>query len=195
MSSKKKLTKIERTAYHEAGHAVVAHFLRYAHKVRKVTIVPDDKKNTLGHATSWAKPSVDHNDADSKTYMTIQSEIMGLLAGGTAEKLASGRRNPKGSSFDMHGAVDLAVSLHGSGELASAYVDWLARLVEAMLRSQWKYVQQVAQSLLTHKTLTRKGIEDAFRCADLAQAKAAPPPRLPPALRNKAVGYCVRPSR
>lgn len=38
------------TAYHEAGHAVVAFFWPRVPRIARVTIIPDPKAGTLGHA-------------------------------------------------------------------------------------------------------------------------------------------------
>lgn len=81
----------ENTAYHEAGHALVAKMLPDADPVRKVTILP--RGMALG--ITWSMPSEDrHNQSRSQ----LSSDITTLLGGRVAEEivfneLTTGARN------------------------------------------------------------------------------------------------------
>jgi cell division protease FtsH len=69
----------EVTAYHEAGHALAAHFLQYADNVHKVTIVP------RGRAMGFMMPSRQDTLHWSKKRLTDQIGV--ALAGRAAEEL------------------------------------------------------------------------------------------------------------
>jgi len=91
------------TAYHEAGHAVVAHFLVHADPVHKVSII------SRGHAAGYTLSL-----PDSDKYLHAKSEFIDelavLLAGHTVEKIVNGEVTT-GASNDLQKATDLARSL------------------------------------------------------------------------------------
>jgi ATP-dependent Zn protease len=73
----KRPTKLERTAYHEAGHAVAAYSLRW--KIIEVSIVPDP--DSLGHVTRT--PLKDFHPDDDTRFSTLrkgEKEIILYLA-------------------------------------------------------------------------------------------------------------------
>ncbi|MFP4496822.1 MAG: ATP-dependent zinc metalloprotease FtsH [Vulcanimicrobiota bacterium] len=68
------------TAYHEAGHALVAKMLPDAHPVRKVTILP--RGMALG--VTWTMPD---EDKYTKTKKELLAEITTMMGGRCAEKI------------------------------------------------------------------------------------------------------------
>ena len=69
------------TAYHEAGHAIIAHLLPGHDPVQKVTIVP--RGRALG--VTWTLPS---EDRLSMTRQAILKKIAMLMGGRAAEEVA-----------------------------------------------------------------------------------------------------------
>jgi AFG3 family protein len=90
-------------AHHEAGHAVAGWFLKYAHPLLKVSIVPRGA-GTLGYAQYLP------NDK----YITTQSEILDnivlTLGGRVAEKLIFGHLST-GASDDLKKVTEMAYSM------------------------------------------------------------------------------------
>ncbi|MCS7057735.1 MAG: ATP-dependent zinc metalloprotease FtsH [Meiothermus sp.] len=89
----------EITAYHEAGHALAAHFLEHADKVHKVTIIP------RGRAMGFMMPSRQDTLHWSKKRLTDQIAV--ALAGRVAEELVFDDVTT-GAENDFRQATDLA---------------------------------------------------------------------------------------
>ncbi|MEO7617537.1 MAG: ATP-dependent zinc metalloprotease FtsH, partial [Candidatus Saccharibacteria bacterium] len=90
----------EITAFHEAGHAIVAHILPNAHPVNKVSII---SRGSAGGFT-WQLPEEDrhlNSVADFKDDMAV------MLGGRMAEKLVFGEITT-GASNDLEKATELA---------------------------------------------------------------------------------------
>ena len=88
------------TAYHEAGHAVSAHFLGGQDPVHQVSIIP---RGMAGGFTM-------HMPLEDKMYMSkkkMEEEIVTLLGGRVAEKLVIGDIST-GASNDIHRATEIA---------------------------------------------------------------------------------------
>ena len=94
--SKRKSNSLESTAYHEAGHVVIAHLLK--RKFRRASIVPDPATGSLGHVhfsvLRGFNPDI---NAGPITDKRIHNEILIDLAGIAAEARLTGRRNWRGA--------------------------------------------------------------------------------------------------
>ncbi|PJF45032.1 MAG: cell division protein FtsH [Phototrophicales bacterium] len=80
-------------AYHEAGHAIVHHYLPKAHPVRKVTIVP----RGMAGGVTWTMPEDDSVLNTTEEYLQY---ISGLLGGRVAEEIVFGEVT-NGASNDL----------------------------------------------------------------------------------------------
>ncbi|WP_420630776.1 ATP-dependent zinc metalloprotease FtsH [Candidatus Leptofilum sp.] len=89
-------------AYHEAGHALVSHFLPAALPLRKVTIVP----RGMGLGLTWYLE--DDTILPNKTHM--QAQIASLLGGRVAEEIVFGEIT-SGASNDLQRVTQLARSM------------------------------------------------------------------------------------
>ncbi len=89
-----------KTAYHEAGHAVVGHFLPTQDPVRQISIIPSGM--ALGYTLS-----VPDEDKYSVYKNELQEEIAMLLGGRVAEKLILDDISG-GASNDIQRATDIA---------------------------------------------------------------------------------------
>jgi cell division protease FtsH len=88
------------TAYHEAGHALVARFLPDADPVRKVTILP----RGIALGVTWHIPS---EDKYTKTRKELLAEIISLLGGRVAEEIVFDELTT-GASNDIERATKIA---------------------------------------------------------------------------------------
>lgn len=84
----------EITAYHEAGHAVVSHFLTHARSIRKVTIIP----RGMSGGTTWYLED-DHFFGNRSQYNAM---IASALGGRIAEELTFGEITTGASSDLQH---------------------------------------------------------------------------------------------
>nr|MDJ0809483.1 ATP-dependent zinc metalloprotease FtsH [Desulfobacterales bacterium] len=87
------------TAYHEAGHALVARFLPHTDAVNKVTIIPRGR----AAGVTWFLPE----ERDFKYKDQLQSELSVAYGGRIAEELVFDRIST-GASNDIKQATDLA---------------------------------------------------------------------------------------
>jgi cell division protease FtsH len=88
------------TAYHEAGHALVAHFVPYADPLHKVTIIP--RGRALG--LTMQLPT-DDKHTYSKEY--LESNLAVLMGGRVSEEMTF-QRMTTGAGNDIERATDLA---------------------------------------------------------------------------------------
>jgi cell division protease FtsH len=87
------------TAYHEAGHALVARFLPYTDAVNKVTIIPRGR----AAGVTWFLPE----ERDFKYKDQLESELSVAFGGRVAEELIFNRIST-GASNDIKQATELA---------------------------------------------------------------------------------------
>jgi cell division protease FtsH len=100
------------TAYHEAGHAIVEHFVESTSKVRKVTIMP--RGTALG--VTWSMPD---EDLFNMSATQMRENIAGLLGGRVAEEIVFNEMTT-GASNDLERVTKLAramVTRYGMSEL------------------------------------------------------------------------------
>ncbi len=88
------------TAYHEAGHAIVTHFLPTQDKVHQISIIPSGRAG--GYTLSL--PSEDKSYASK---LEMEEEIVSLLGGRVAEKLILNDIST-GASNDIQRATEIA---------------------------------------------------------------------------------------
>ena len=106
------------TAYHEAGHAIVATVLPNAKKVQKITIIP------RGRAGGYTF-SVDDNDSMGMRYSEFLDEITVLYGGYVAEVLIFGEVST-GPSNDLARITEMArnmITKYGMSRLGALSLD------------------------------------------------------------------------
>jgi hypothetical protein len=154
---------VELTAYHEAGHAVVAFALRRA--VKDVSIVPDDDSN--GRLVNHKLPDTFCPDVnnDGRTRSFVEREIMIFLAGGVALEKFQGHRGALGDGEDLRYATDLASYVCGNLEESCAYVAWLRARTKLLLNQPWNWraVVDLVRALLEHKELSGRAARQIFQ--------------------------------
>jgi cell division protease FtsH len=90
----------EITAYHEAGHAIVGHYMANAHPIHKITIVP---RGGAGGFT-WSIPIEDRHLSSVQDF---KDDLAMMLGGRMAEKTVYGEITT-GASNDLQNATNLA---------------------------------------------------------------------------------------
>lgn len=90
----------EITAYHEAGHAIVGHYMLNAHPVHKITIVP---RGAAGGFT-WSIPVEDRHLSSVQDF---KDDLAMMLGGRMAEKQVYGEITT-GASNDLQNATNTA---------------------------------------------------------------------------------------
>ena len=170
----KKTKKLEETAYHEAGHAVMAiHQRVYFHYV---TIEPE--ADSLGHIFygKWRrkfKPAASTPIDFIFSAMTlrqrdyVEKHIMVSLAGQTAGAILRGRNNWRGGTSDREHAIEYASAIlaRSSGKMLEAYLRYMFVKTEEALRIPllWKQVEALAKELLRKKKIDHKTVRKIMK--------------------------------
>lgn len=155
---KPKTILLEATAYHEAGHAVVA--WRIGMKFRRVTIEPDG--GSLGHMLhakhpKWFNPEVEFSD---RIRLRCESHIIVSYAGQLAQARFRGRRPRWGMESDNHWANEMASRLmsqqmiRGSNETFVAFQKFCWQRSLDTVNERWLEIGELATALLERKTLS-----------------------------------------
>jgi len=145
--------RLRATAYHEAGHVVVA-LWGGDQKPRKATIVP--LGDTLGSVAqqSWGRHFRPDVDLTPRREHQLQASIDTLLAGVIAERRGTGKRhNWTGATSDFHEAVRLASYMNGSNRQVALYLAWREQRVRDDVEHHWPDIERVAEALLARGTI------------------------------------------
>jgi len=139
-------TEAERlTAFHEAGHAVMAELC--GRLLTEVEILGD--RDLTGSVQSLAlNPKPDAEVEDIERHLKI------ILAGTIAEMMVSGREDWDDASEDLDAAVRLAMRLVDDCEDVLPLLAEIRSDVERDLRDRWSAVEALAAELLVRKALT-----------------------------------------
>jgi cell division protease FtsH len=171
------------TAYHEAGHALVAANLKYCHPVYKITIV--SRGQSLG--TTWYMPK---DDVTSMKKVEFEHSLASVLAGRIAEELTFGEEKvTTGAYGDFMSATKMAremVVKYGMSDKLGArvytfetnysrnYSEQTARDIDKevldiinaaykiatdILKKQAQKLKDIAEALLEHETLDKDAFE------------------------------------
>lgn len=148
MAKKNILTKLERAAYHEAGHAVASYLVH--RRLACISIIPNPVDHTLGHCEyrnlATFKP---YAPVSSRLRVQVEKLIIVLLAGAISERLRTGRVFRKGSDEDMKQAHEAAMYLFDDDKEAEAFISWLQEHTRNILnyRPHWAAVEALAGEL------------------------------------------------
>ena len=142
---------IRLTAFHEAGHAVMAELC--GRQVTEVEIVGDPEHTGSVHSLAFP-PDPGEGDTSDADIEDIERRLKIILAGTVAEAMVTGREEWDETSEDLDAAVRLAMRLVDDCEgvlplLADTKAD-----VEHNLRARWPAVEAVAEALIARKSLT-----------------------------------------
>lgn len=163
------MKRIERTAYHEAGHAVMAFIQKRA--FRHVTIEPDTAEGSLGHVLFYEWSRKFNPELDKLTCRRteiLEGIIMTSLAGGLAEKIKTGRYNSIGAKEDRKNAINLANYIYSNKEELALYLKlkWLCCEHFLKERFNWNRVEVLAKALLKERRISSKKARKIIREAD-----------------------------
>lgn len=144
-------TEAERlTAYHEAGHALMAHLC--GQQITEVEIVGD--ADHAGSVQSLSFPADPHDQANAEAERdAIERRLKCVLAGTVAEAIVMGRSGWDESCEDLDIAVRLAMPLVDDCEDVLPYLEKLGSQIEDDLRGHWDTIEVLVRELLRRKSL------------------------------------------
>jgi hypothetical protein len=165
--AKPRTTALERTAYHEAGHAAACFTFR--RRVVRVSIIPDEQEETLG-TCDYGKPpkSIEPEwDTSARIWRWLEQAAIISLAAGHAEAKFSGRHNHVGASADYRNAADLVSYLVSNTEELKCYLAWLNVRAKNLIHSidTWRAVEALAHALLDKRQLAGREARRIYRAA------------------------------
>jgi ATP-dependent Zn protease len=140
------------TAYHEAGHAVVA--LALGRPVQQVSILPD--RDFLG-ACKFGKP------AFRPTEDWLEREILIALGGIAAEARFSGKYAWDGAARDLHYVQKLAIHRTGERRAERLQQRMLAKAEHLLAKDDcWKAVELIAAELMRCGSISGRAARHFF---------------------------------
>ncbi|MFH7319143.1 ATP-dependent zinc metalloprotease FtsH [Desulfurivibrio sp. D14AmB] len=186
------------TAYHEAGHAIMAKLLPNTDPVHKITIIPRGRAMGVTQQVP-----LDDRHAYSREYLMNRIKI--LLGGRTAEEIVF-REFSTGASNDLQAVTNLATRMVCEWGMSSVlgprayikeatgflggdagsrpYSEEIARAIDAeinqlietcyqeamiILEGKIKYLHRLAAILLEHETIDGKEADIIMGCAQIEQ--------------------------
>lgn len=186
----------EMTAYHEAGHALVAYYSSSGTELYKVTILP--RGQSLGHTAFL--PEMDRHSMSLKDHLDSIDRAMG---GKAAEEIVYGNDMvTSGVSADLDGATRIAWAMVGQlgmseklgpveymrkyNQLSSetramvesevkSVLDTSYHRARALLVSRRKELDLLAKALVEYETLDKAEVEKVIRGEKLKDRISVPP--------------------
>ncbi len=138
------------TAYHEAGHALMAHLC--GQHVTRVEIEGDDEHAGTCSALRFP-PEIDEPGATGTPTAALEARLLCLLAGMAAEAAAGGRQEWDERSAELDRAVRLAIQVVGDCERVIPYLHEAREHATELLRSRWPAVEALAAELLGRRAM------------------------------------------
>jgi ATP-dependent Zn protease len=157
-------TELEKTAYHEAGHAVLAVLLGVGLKAAGVSIVPHEPdREGMNKVPSLGHCAVDMNDS-VKMFQFVSICLAGHVAQNLFRPRSSHWLELGGRGSDFYRAVTVLEASRKSksiedGRWTDSYIRIVQKETKKLLRKQWHAVQTLASALLERKTLTGQEAE------------------------------------
>jgi len=153
------LDPVRLTAYHEAGHAVIA--LAEGRTIQEVSIVPGPRR--LGHCQV-------NKGTGRKLKDSLETDLLILLAGLAAEARLTGRYRLAGAAQDLEMAQRLALMRAPNERQGQRLLERTLAKVEHMLEdaATWRAVEAVAAELLAAQKISGRAARHFY---ELAMAK------------------------
>ncbi len=173
--TKGRITKaLKCTAYHEAGHAVVAHYARI--RTKKLTITPGEghlgyheKHPSFGGILSHIDP-VTHGYLGVELPPRVQRRLENLALVSFAGAAAERRFNPRGrwrqgAENDYHWAMELLSRREPDNEALGKYCDIIVLRARNAVGHPlvWPVIEHLAARLLECRTMTGPQVLEAIR--------------------------------
>lgn len=167
--------RLEKTAYHEAGHAVASYVLNVP--LLSATIEPEYDPDydavAAGSVRNGPLANFDPEvESDPRTQRLVMAHIIVCYAGEAAAFRLCGRHDHAGAASDYHEASHWADHLIGDEDERIPLLEWLAARARTLISrpENWRAVEAVAKGLLEHGTLGAKRLRATIREARLPEA-------------------------
>ncbi len=144
------MSDAERTAIHEAGHAVITHIYSFhgGRPIGTISILSDDLSE--GRVLLGDQPSFDESD-DKKIAQLLVMNMVSDLAGIAAERIAHGDFDKSSVRSDYRSAREAAALLRNTDEEIEILLTDCRKEAERMLKRHWRALQVLADYLVMNK--------------------------------------------
>jgi len=139
------------TAYHEAGHAVMATLC--GQRITEVEIVGDEDHTGSVQSLRFADEHGPNNEPGIPSAPT-ERRLLCVAAGMVAENLVSGRGQWDESCEDLDTAVHLAMKVVGDCERVIPYLEIVREHTDDLLHRNWRAVEALADVLMERRCVT-----------------------------------------
>ena len=139
------------TAYHEAGHAVMAQLC--GQQITEVEIIGDDDHAGSVRSLRFLEEEPSEHDPAIPT-APVERRLLCIVAGMVAESLAGGRTDWDEGFEDLDTAVRLAMQVVGDCERVLPYLEVAREHAERLLRANWVAVERLADVLVDKRRLS-----------------------------------------
>lgn len=144
MNKKKNLVSI-----HDAAHVVAS--IKFEHSFIYVTIIPDEKTNSLGHVLpklpKKIKDALDIGDANPFVFHYAKEEMIILLVGQAAEsRILKIPFKNNGTQGDISGFTDYVICLYPEPKVYRAYFNYILEEARSFVSNprNWKAIKAIA---------------------------------------------------
>jgi ATP-dependent Zn protease len=167
------------TAYHEAGHVVVAHSQQTI--VKRVTIELGDGYHGVTESVGFSRRMRPDVEVTIRTRDRIERQARILLAGEIAQRRKAPRsvRNVHHQT-DCERAVDFLDYPCASDRELSLYIKLLRVQTEQLIELYWPEIETVARALIERRTLNAREVREVIRAAweagETSESTMAEPP-------------------
>jgi ATP-dependent Zn protease len=146
----------QRTAYHEAGHAVVAYGLGL--EVGRTSVVEDEESMGRAHVPVLDDFAVIWEAGGPEWDSYLKAQLAVFLAGAVAEEIYAGEEVELEGN-DLRFAVDLVLHLAGPEETDQIELsERAAETARRILRDNWPVVETLAAELLEHEEAPQRRV-------------------------------------
>jgi len=143
------------TAFHEAGHAVMAHLCG-----RRLTQVEIDGDRHRSGSCTFLQHDPDPEEAVDSLVpgVHLERELLCLCAGMVCEQILCDEEPCSGADFDEHSrdigqAIHLALQVVGRCDRVLPYLEAVHEHVRELMQRHWQAVEALAAELLAHRRL------------------------------------------
>lgn len=148
------------TAYHEAGHAVMAQLC--GRRITEVEIVGDEDHTGSVRSLRFTGEHPSEHDPALPT-APIERRLLCTAAGLVAESMVSGRRDWDEGSEDLDLAVGLAMKVVGDCERVIPFLGIVREHTEDLLQRNWQAVEALAETLVKQRRMTGDEVRRLLR--------------------------------
>ena len=164
------MSETESLAVHEAAHAIAAHFLGLKLGREAITIVPDEKRFTLGVTQIviglGQDPEIDR--ITPKTHVRMEQFAIACLAGDIAERKYEPSRK-WGADGDYEQAHECLSFISPAPAILEARLNVVDVIAKHLVDTRWPFIEAVAATLNHRKRLARSGVKQVINRVLLAE--------------------------